>query len=460
MRTDSHAVVIGGSVTGLLTARVLANYFHRVTIVERDRLPQTPAARKGVPQARHTHFMLVRGKMILEHFFPGIMDELVAAGATPLELSADVMWLAKEHLFPRFPTNLMTFSCSRNLLEWGVRQRLATYPQVQFMDGTSVTGLVGNADNTRIVGVQTRPYYNPQEHQDPSQETTIYANMVVDASGKVSQTPHWLQALGYPMPRQTIIKPYVGYATRYYTFPEDVRPDWKVLLVPNIQPTDTCSASLLKVEDNRWFLTMSGVGGNYPPTRDPGFLEFARSLPNPYLYDFMKDCKPESPIYGSRIPRNRLLHYEEMRRWPEQFVVLGDAVCTFNPIYGQGMTVGAEGALLLEAFLQDQSCRKPSGDLTGLARDYQRALAKALAVPWMFTTGEDLRYTTTEGGQQNMMSRLMRWYMDGVVYYATENALAYQTLLEVLHLVKSPSSLFHPTIMVNALALSIEALAD
>jgi 2-polyprenyl-6-methoxyphenol hydroxylase-like FAD-dependent oxidoreductase len=448
----------------------LSRYFEQVTVIERDRYPDTPAPRKGVPQSRHTHFMLARGWDILEQLFPGLTERMISAGAPRIEQAADVMWLGQTGWYPRFPSGITTISCSRTLLEWGLLQWLAGSGSIRVLEATSVTGLLASPDGTTVTGVTATPYHPPQKGRQKGSgrvdeslpETRHQADFVVDASGRTSQTPQWLQQLGYDLPPENAIKPFVGYASRQYSCASDSLPDWKTLLIQSRPPHNNRAASLLMVENNRWSLTMSNVGGNYPPTSEEGFLAFAREMPTMLLYDFISQCKPESPIYGYRIPRTRMRHYEKMSRWPERFVTLGDAVCTFNPVYGQGMSVGAEGALAMEHCLHDHLRRSRSGSLDGLARYFQQHLAQVLSIPWMLSSGEDSRYPSTqgEGVQDNPLVHVTRWYTDGVIRYAARSPNAYQTLLELIHLGKPFTTLLQPPLVVNALACNIEAVAS
>lgn len=457
---QTHALVIGGGIAGLMAARVLADYFERVTVIERDSYPDTPADRKGLPHARHTHFMLIRGWLALEHLLPGVAEDLVCHGAPVVELAADVRWAGRAGWYPRFPTGLVSVSCSRNMMEWGIRRHLARHEQINVLQETNVTGLLASADRSSIVGVQTVPYH-PALHRE-GKATPIYADLIIDASGRTSQSPQWLADLGYASPDESVIRPLVGYASRFYRPPNGNghgSPDWKTLLVQNNPTVNNRAASLLQVEHNRWSLTVSSVGGDYPPTDEAGFLAFTQHLASPAVYEFIKECEPSTPVYSYRIPRNRLRHYETMRRLPERYLVMGDAVCTLNPIYGQGMTVCAEAALTLAHALREQHERRPSGDLTGLSRRFQRQLARVIERPWLLSTGEDGRYPTTEGGQRDPLTNLMRWYTDGVIRYANESPRAYLTLLELLHLDRPWSTLLRPDLLVNALAVNLEQMA-
>jgi 2-polyprenyl-6-methoxyphenol hydroxylase-like FAD-dependent oxidoreductase len=430
---------------GLLAARVLADHFERVTIVDRDRFPESPAFRKGVPQSRHAHILLVRGREILDQLFPGLKADLVAAGAPIVDFSADFRMLSVAGWVPRLESPYKLFACSRDLLEWTVRRQLAADRRVCFLQERDVTELLPNADKTGVVGVRVRG--RNRAEGDVGGEEELRVDLVVDASGRSSRAVGWLEDLGYPAPQETIINSFLGYASRFYVRPPNLEADWKALMIAARPPANPRGGALFPLEGDRWLVTLAGAGRDYPPTEEAGFLEFARSLASPILYEAIKDAQPLSPIYGYQRTENRLLHYERMPRWPAGFVAIGDAVCAFNPIYGQGMTTAALGALTLDHLLRAQRLRQPSADLDGAAWRFQQQLAKSNQAAWLMATGEDFRYPTTEGGKRSPITRLMHWYMNRVIETVAVNNDVYMAFSATLHLLKPPASLFHPSVM-------------
>lgn len=453
---NKHALVIGGSMAGLLAARVLVEYFDLVTIVERDRLPKTPGPRRGVPQSSQVHVLLVQGQQILEQLFPGLEAELTASGASTVDWIADCLTLGFGGWEPRFESGLITRTCSRDLLEWSVRRRLAAYSNIRFLENCQAVGLLSNTSQTRVIGVRVHHHNYPQQNLSAT-EATLSANFVVDASGRNSQALQWLEALGYPGPQQTIINSFLGYASRLYQRPANLVANTQALLVWPKPPDRSRAGILYPIEGERWILTVTGVGRDYPPTDENGFLEFTRSLRSSILYEAIKNAQPLSPIYAYRRTENRQRHYERLAKWPEGFVAIGDAVCAFNPIYGQGMTVAAMGALTLGQCLREQHHSQANSDLVGLAQSFQRKLAKVNAIPWMMATGEDLRWSTTEGGQPSVINRLMHWYLDRVRLVTNENPNALKAFMEVLHLLKPPTTLFQPNILASVLKRVVKA---
>ncbi|ABA21447.1 conserved hypothetical protein [Trichormus variabilis ATCC 29413] len=440
---QTRAIVIGSGIAGLVTAQVLTKHFDQVTVIERDRHPETPAARQGVPQSHQSHVLLTQGQLILEQLFPGLKDELADKGSPLTDWTADCPLLLLGRWSPRFPSGITTRACSRNLLESVLRQRLTHNDSVKFLEKTQVTSLLGNENNTAVTGVQIK--------DASGSKAELQAQLVVDASGRSSKTPEWLQSLGYEKPKETVINSFLGYATRLYESLSSDAVNCKALYVMPQAPNHSRGATLYQVEGDRWMVSLIGVGRDYPPTDEAGFLEFTQSLVSPVVYEAIKHGQPISPIYGYQRTENRWCHYEQLTKLPENFVVLGDAVCAFNPVYGQGMTVATIGALTLDKCLGQQNQWRSHKNLTGLARRFQKQLAKINEVPWMMATSDDFRWSTTEGGKPSLITRLMHWYLDQVMQTASENPQVYQVFIEVIHFLKPPTAFFHPSVLAQVL---------
>jgi 2-polyprenyl-6-methoxyphenol hydroxylase-like FAD-dependent oxidoreductase len=440
-----HAVVIGGSMTGLLAARVLADHFTQVTLVERDTFPTAPDPRKGVPQARHAHVLLVRGQRILNELLPGLPAELAVAGAPTVDWGADVAWHTAVGWAPRAPSDMITQTCSRDLLEWQVRQRLMQQHDVRFITNTDVQGLRASANGRVVTGVHLRDRRALAAGTEATSD--LVADLVVDASGRSSRLPEWLAGLGYDEPQETIINSFLSYASRWYRKPTDFQADWKVYLVSGEPLANPRAGVIYPIEGDRWIVTLAGIGDIKAPTDEAGFLEFTRQMSTPGLYDIIREAEPLTPIYGYQRTENRLRHYEKLDRWPEGLVVLGDAVCGFNPVYGQGMTVGAMGVQALDKELGEQARRQPSGSLDGLGRHFQHTLAEVNQTPWLMATGEDMRYPTTVGGRPARLSRVLQIYLGAAMEAGASNHQVQAAVREVMHLLRPPAALFRPGIV-------------
>ena len=436
------AVVIGGSLAGLFAARVLAEHFARVSIVERDEVGDDPVPRRGVPQARHQHVLLKRGRLIAEQLFPGLTQELMASGAPLVDMAGDFDWLTPAGWAVRFRSELLMVTCSRDLLECTIRRRLARHPRVSFRGSVAVTGLVRSKDGDGVTGVIVRD-------TNAGEEREMGADLVVDASGRGTRLPAWLESLGYDRPDETVITSHLGYASRLYRRDPAKRRDSEGVYLQPAPPEFTRGGVVLPTEGGIWHLTLAGGSRDYPPTDPDGFIEFARSLRSSRLYDVVADAEPLSPVYGYRATENRMRHYERMRRWPAGLVVLGDAACAFNPVYAQGMTTTALGAMALDSSLRESRLTPRPFDAHG----FQRRLARVCADAWILATGEDYRFDGVEGGSRTVGTRLMHRYMDRVVQLTTERVDVRRVLLEVFHMVRRPRALFHPRVLIPALRL-------
>lgn len=443
------AIVIGSSMSGLLSARVLADYFTQVIVVERDTLPKQPQTRKGVPQANHVHVLLTQGKKILEQLFPGIDAQLKEAGAPKVEWTKEYGFFSFWGWYPPVASDLITHTCSRAFLEYLVHCRLLGFDNVKFQENTQVRGLLSNSKNSQVKGIKL---YHPDEHK----EEELIADLVVDASGRNSQVPNWLESMGYQPPQKTVINSFLGYSTRWYEIPQDLEVHCKGVVIANKPPHDKRGGVLFPVEGNRWIVTLSGIGRDYPPTDEPGFLDYARSLRHSAIYDAIKDAKPITSVYGYRRTENCWQHYEKLTRLPDGLIIIGDAVCAFNPVYGQGMTTAALGALTLQKCLQKQFSNS-SYTVTGLTKNFQKQLAQVLKTPWLMATSDDCRWETTEGKKPDKITRLMHKYMDEVMLLSVHQPQVYKTFCQVIHMIKPPAALFAPGIAFGVLRQMIQA---
>lgn len=436
-----HAVVIGASMAGLLAARVLSDHFERVTLIERDRL-EGMQARKGVPQGRQTHAILRKGANVVEDLFPDLFPALLQEGATEFDTADDIPWYQFGVWKLQFPSGIRGYSLSRPWLEGEIRQRVAKRANVHFMDGYEVTQLNTSHSFGRISGVQVRSVDGERR------EEKLTADLVVDASGRGSQVPHWLKALGYGQVEETVVKVDVGYATRTFRRPKQFPADGKAMIIYNTPPQQKRLGLAFPIEGERWIVSVSGLLKDYPPNDEAEFLEYVRSLPHPALYELIKDAEPLSPVATMRFPANRRRHYERLSRLPEGFVVVGDALCSFNPIYGQGMTMAAIEAETLKTCLQQRLRR--GGDMAGFARQFQKAIAKPVSIAWMFTTSEDLRYPETEG-KRPFGTGFFQWYIKRLLQATAVDARLTQSFYQVMHMLKPPVTLFAPRVLAGVL---------
>ena len=421
----SHGIVIGGSIAGLVSVRVLLNHFDKVTLVERDQLPDSPITRPGVPQASHVHVLLQKGHQLLEELFPGLSQDLQAQGALRLDWGGDWHFLTPWGWLPKKRLELEGLFCSRLLLEWYLRQRLLQENGFFLQAGSKVQSLVYNQN--RVTGVIF------QADQDVH---SLEGNLVVDASGRNSQFPNWLKQLGYETVSTTQVNPFLGYASRWYQVPTDFSAAQGMMLTrkPGVTRRE---GFLYPIEGNRWIITLSGIEGDYPTADEKEFLEFAKTLRHPMLYQAISSAKPISPIRCYRGTDNVWHHYESLSAMPEGIVALGDAVCAFNPAYGQGMTVATMEAKTLDHFLSRMS---PTSK--GFSLKFQRKVANLLKIPWLIATGEDFRWEATTGKRPEWLYQIFQRYFDQVTQLATKDLETTVKWIKVTQLVETPTTLF------------------
>lgn len=435
--SDRHAIVVGGSIGGMLAARVLADHFDRVTLIERDQLPDGSESRPGVPQARHLHFLLKRGLMVTEELFPGVTADLQAAGGHLLDQGRDFRILYRSGWSPRAEIGLEFCTFTRPLLEATIRRHLLADSRISLLQGFEVAGLAMSGDGSRVEGVKIQP-----RHHDPNvlpEVQTLAAELVVDTSGRGSKAPEWLEAAGFARPEETVVDAFWGYATRIYEPVEDLKKDWKVLFLINRPPYQPRAGIIQPIEGNRWIVTLAGVMHDYPPTDEEGFLKFARSLSSPELFRAIEHAKPLSRIWGYRRTENRLRHYDQTEM-PQGLVAFGDSVCSFNPVYGVGMTLVGMEALALRKLLRDGKGRLDT-------HRFQKKVAELVAAPWALTTGEDLRWPATQGGKITAKVKFMHWYIEQVIRLIPQSQEVFHRFQEVNHMIKPPTALFHPAVL-------------
>jgi 2-polyprenyl-6-methoxyphenol hydroxylase-like FAD-dependent oxidoreductase len=437
-QVGDRAVVLGASMAGLLAARVLADAYVQVTVIDRDQLPEAPMQRRGVPHGRHAHALLTGGQQGLEELFPGLTAELIAHGAPTGDLLARGRWYLNGHRLRQAHSGLVALSPSRPLLEGQIRARVRALPNVAFLDRCDILGLAATPDHRRITGVRAL------RQADGRAEQVLGADLVVDATGRGSRTPVWLEALGYARPETEQVRIGLGYATRTYRLPPDAL-HGDLGIVQAATPQHPRSGVLLLLEDDRWMVTLGGRLGDYPSTDPDGFLDFARSLRFPDIYEAIRHAEPLDDPVGFRFPASVRHRYERLDRFPDGLLVLGDAVCSFNPVYGQGMSVAALEALILRRHLQQGAAPQP--------RRLFRDQARVVDVPWEIAVGGDLIFPGVPG-RRTLKGRLVNAYIARLHAAAAYDAQLASAFLRVAGLVAPPQSLLRPGVALRVLRAS------
>jgi len=414
-----RAIVIGGSMSGMLAARVLADHFAEVVLFDRDAFPRPGENRKGVPQGQHAHALLASGRQILERYFPGFKDELYGQGALKGDYQR-VRWFDNGVYHTRFD-GLEALVISRPRLEAHVRARLTALPNVRINDRRDVEAPA--ADAGRVTGVKVGG-------------EVISADLVVDASGRGSQSPAWLEKLGFERPPEDAVRVGLGYTTRIYQRkPDHLKGDLAVIC-PSAPPQKRGGVAIA-MEGDRWMVTLFGMLGDHPPTDEQGFLEFAKTLPAPDVFQTISQAVPLTELVPFKFPQSTRRRYESLARFPDGYPVFGDAVCSFNPIYGQGMSTAALQAAELDTCLS-------AGDAE-LAKRFFAAASKVIDAPWTMAVGGDLRYEDVEGPRSGMV-KFVNWYIGKLHIAAAGDPAVARAFHRVANLLDPPPSLMQPKI--------------
>lgn len=428
-----HAVVLGGSLSGLLTARVLSNHFANVTIVEKDTVHHEPECRKGQLQTQHLHGLLPSGLDILCNYFPGLLKEIVDCGAKVVDFAESMNWYSHGGYKKTFVLGIDGVSISRPLLEHLVRERVLALFNIRLLHNTTVKQLKASADQQKTTGVVT-------EDKSTGQITTLDTDLLVDAMGRGSHTPQWLKEMGYEEIQVSEVKINVGYTTRLYKRdPDDARGKKWMISTPDA-PRESRFGGVLPIEENRWIVTVGGWHGDHAPCEERGYLEFVKSLPNANLYDIVSKSEPISKFMTYKFPHSDRRHYEKLHRFPLGYLVLGDAISSFNPIYGQGMTSACLQAVELDKMMMENIPEEK------MAQTYFKRTAKVIDAIWQIATGEDFRFPQTSG-KRPVGINLLNKYLAHVQQAMIRDEVVCGAFLKVMGLLEPPTTLFHPRIL-------------
>ncbi|MCH6165124.1 FAD-binding monooxygenase [Pseudonocardia alaniniphila] len=399
-----------------------------MTVLDRDELPEEPAARRGVPQSRQLHALLARGRAVLEDLFPGTNERLIASGALEMDLQSDLHWYLDGRLLRPEPSGLIGLAVSRPVVEAVIRSQVADMAEVTIMDGCDVTGLTSSSDRGRISGVRIRT------RADGRNSSVLDADLVVDAAGRGAHTSAWLQELGYQPAPEESVRIELAYLSRFYRR-EAHHLGGRIGTAIAPYPGQNRSGFVNAQEGDRFMVTLSSCGGGELPTRDAAMAEYADSLVAPDVAEIIRTATPLTEPVLMRYPASVRRRYELLDRFPEGYLVIADALCSFNPIYGQGMTVAALEARLLQRLLQE--------DHDDLSRRFFTAVSELLDTPWSLIMSGDLRFPFVEGERSEGLLA-MGEYLDRYRAAATHDATLATALIRVMNMVDEPARLMAP----------------
>jgi 2-polyprenyl-6-methoxyphenol hydroxylase-like FAD-dependent oxidoreductase len=436
-----RAVVIGAGMSGLAAAKAIAPYFVRVTVMDRDALPDRPAPRMGTPQARHAHALLAGGEKALDRLFPGISIDLKKAGAVTTSGRDFIIERPGYNPFPRRDLGFNTLCLSRALIEFVCRRRLDAEANVELWPRTRVTELIPSSDHRAVAAVRY------EDHRGKPQ--TLAASLVVDASGRAAPTLSLLERIGSAKADETEIGIDIGYASAIFQIPDDPGRDWMAAIHSSTPPDKPRGALLLPIEDGRWIVSLGERHADAMPSDIEGFIAFTQTLRGQTVYNAIRKAKPLAEVARYNWQCSVRRHFDRLDSFPRSLVPIGDSVCRFNPIFGQGMSVAATEAVVLGRLLAARAERADPQD--GLAGDYLAEIQECLEAPWA-TAVTDFAYPETRGERPPDLARRLE-YGAALFRLAAEDAEVHRIVAEVTHLLRPHSALREPSLANRVQAL-------
>lgn len=444
--TGTRAVVLGGSIAGLLAAKELAEAYDEVVIIDRDTLVGVTETRRGCPQSKHINGLLTGGRMAMERIYPGLTDALLndPDGIPTGDLGGTVRWYMLGKQLKQQHADMFCVGPSRPKLEYHIRQRAEDVPNISFMERTDILGLEATADRSRITGARV------QRQDGDGNPEVVDADLVVDATGRGSRTPVWLVELGYPEVEEEKKKIGLTYATQHYRIDAD---PWHgdLAIIPAAHPGVPRGAIFTKTDHGRVELTVYGLLGDAPPLDQEGFYQFVKTLPVRDIYDALQYAEPLDEPVAYRYPTTMRRHYQKMTRFPDGLLVTGDAVTSFNPIYAQGMTVAAVSALTMREHL-----RKGGPN----PREYFATLAReVIDPPWEMTNTVDLSFPGVEG-KRTLKLKVAQAYLKRVQIAATKDVKVTTAYMRAAGMLDRPEALMRPSMVLRVLRKAWGGPAD
>jgi 2-polyprenyl-6-methoxyphenol hydroxylase-like FAD-dependent oxidoreductase len=442
-----RAVVIGAGMSGLPAARALADHFEEVIVLERDSLPAEATPRLGAPQSWHLHGLLGGGQRALGALFPGFELDLARAGAVTLRVGLDLRYERQGYdPFPQRDLGWVSYAMTRPLIELTLRRRLEQHGNITLRQCCRALEIAASPDGVAVIAIHFETTRGRRE--------TLSADLVVDASARGSSTLALLRSIGSPLPEETKIGVDIGYASTVFAIPDNAPSDWKGVVTYPSAPESGRGCFLVPVENNCWMVAVSGRRGDWPPGDEDGFLAHAHGLRTPTLYNTIKQAKRVSEIKRFGFSESVWRHFEQLERLPRGLLPIGDLICCFNPVYGQGMSVAAQEACLLHRLLQT---RAGGGDpLVGLGEVFLSEAQVLIESPWALAAIPDFVYPDTRGQRPVDFGNALS-FASALTRIAARDPAVHKLMMEVQHLLKPRSAYRDPEFMLKVTAEMAEA---
>jgi 2-polyprenyl-6-methoxyphenol hydroxylase-like FAD-dependent oxidoreductase len=426
-----RAVVAGGSIAGLITARVLSEYFDQVVVLDQDNIEDRPVVHKSVPQGHHLHVLLNGGLRAVSSLYPSFTEDLRRLGATRIAGGRDAVWYLPDgkaynptgSVRTPIDSDLESYCASRGLLEFVIRRRTTATSNIRIEYGAAVRELI--CCDGRVRGVRS------------ADARSIEADLVVDATGRGHRARQWLAAAGYSPPEQTAIGLDTAYSTANFRRPDSFAGE-PLIFITGPAPQFTRRGYVITIENGTLLVSLIGRFGDFPPIDKEGFLAFAKELHSDLAYRIIKNGEQLTPIAHQRFASSVQRHYERMKPCPEGFLVIGDALCHFNPIYAQGMSAAAKQAVILQEILSEYA--EQSLEVAAIASSFFPKAANFNSTPWNLGAGFDFAFPQTRGKRPPGIEERAR-YSAALDRLAAEDSEVRRLIAEVFHLVQPLSIL-------------------
>jgi 2-polyprenyl-6-methoxyphenol hydroxylase-like FAD-dependent oxidoreductase len=433
----NKAIVIGGSMAGKFAAKALSTSFKEVIILEVGDKWDGKASRKRVPQSDHPHVLLKGGEKAIEELFPTITNELIKAGSIINNFTRDLKWHQFGLWKQPFIGEVHMIQQSRPLLEWHIQKRIDQISNITITYKTLVNGLLVDGKLNKVCGVKVK-------YLETGMQEEVHADIVIDASGFGSKSMEWLREYEIEVQEEKV-RIDLFYATKMFQLKENQELDCCNMLMSPSFPENPYGVLIQTIEDNRYFVTFSGYANEKAPQTDDEFYDFAENLSISNVTDFLNKAEGITDIKTYKIPYQVRRRFDLVNNVPEGLLVVGDAQCRFDPVFGQGVSVAAMEAHQLQLLLQSRK----QLDKTFTQQFYKKT-ADIIEIPWDMTTTEISRHPQLKR-ELTTKQKFQLWYTKQIYRLSASDSDVYIRLVRVMNLIRSPFHLFHPKVLLAVL---------